>query len=33
MDKVQKYTSINANTPSSETYRSDLMHFLFELYM
>jgi hypothetical protein len=23
MDKVQKYTSINANTPLSETYRSD----------
>jgi hypothetical protein len=23
MDKVQKYTWINANTPSSETYRSD----------
>jgi Ca2+/Na+ antiporter len=26
MDKVQKYTSINVNTPSSETYRSDQMY-------
>jgi hypothetical protein len=24
MDKVQKYASTNANTPSLETYRSDL---------
>jgi hypothetical protein len=24
MDEVQKFTSIDANTPSSETYRSDL---------
>jgi hypothetical protein len=23
MDKVQKYASTNANTPSSETYRSE----------
>jgi hypothetical protein len=29
MDKVQKYASINANTPSSETYRSDLRLYLF----
>jgi uncharacterized membrane protein len=29
MDKVQKYTSINANTPLSETYRSDLLHRSF----
>jgi hypothetical protein len=24
MDKAQKYASTNVNTPSSETYRSDL---------
>jgi hypothetical protein len=28
MDKVQKYVSTNANTPSSETYRSDLSSVL-----
>jgi hypothetical protein len=27
MDKVQKYASTNANTPLSETYRSDLWEF------
>jgi hypothetical protein len=24
MDSVQKYTSVNANTPSSETYRNEI---------
>jgi hypothetical protein len=29
MDKVQKYNSLNTNTPSSESYRNYLSYLLF----
>jgi hypothetical protein len=31
MDKVQKYASTNANTSSSETYRSELTAINFSM--
>jgi hypothetical protein len=29
MDKVQKHNSFNTNTPSSESYKNDLLEILF----